>query len=77
MKDASMKTWWIVVRHASPEQLANVSCDCDICQGRHGGTHPPEGFAISAFDDEARARAFAASSTSVNHKYEAIPVVRK
>lgn len=72
-----MKTWWLVVRHANPADLAGVVCHCADCKGEPSqGEYPPEGFAVSAFDDEERAKAFAVNSTSKNHQYESIPVVR-
>lgn len=54
-----MKIWWIVVRHSTPPP---------------SGFYPPEGFAISAFDDEDQAKRFAAASTTPRDRYEAKPV---
>lgn len=70
-----MKTWWIVVRHADQKQVAEYVCECEACQGKTKGSHyPPEGFAISAFDDGDRAREFAKASTTARERYEAIEV---
>jgi hypothetical protein len=72
-----MKTWWLVVRHADPAVVAQVRCDCDDCRGKPpGGHYPSEGFAVMAFDDEARAKLYAATSTTAHDRYEAVPVAR-
>ena len=68
--------WHLVVRHADPAQLAEVKCDCEDCRGAKGGTYPPEGLAVSAFDDPEQARRFAEASTSAKHRYEVVPVCR-
>lgn len=71
-----MKTWWLVVRHADPAHVAKIKCDCEVCKGAIGGEFPPEGFAISAFDDAEQARRFADASSSPNARYEAIEVCK-
>lgn len=74
-----MKTWWLVVRlPPPPHELARINCECEACRGKSpGGEYPLEGFAISAFDDEGRAKLYAKNATTATTRYEAVPVVGK
>ena len=59
--------WWLVVRH-SPDYIDE--------QGKRW-PYPKQGVAIAAFDDEERAKRYAAAGTVGEDRYYVIPVVRK
>lgn len=63
-----MTSWWLVVRH-SPDY---VDPQTGVVY-----PYPPHGVAISAYDDEERAKLYAQLSNGVNDRYEAIEVCRK
>lgn len=75
MSIPELPIWYIVIRHARQEDIANVRCDCPTCQGKAGpGYYPMRGSPISAFFDKEQAVRFAVASTTAKERYEAVAV---